>query len=137
MADPPASATGLSTTSTPPPVGAARANRETRPPATPPANPTNPPAGTSTPATAPPPAPLEAQANQSDLERRARDLIASATATLDKIDRAALTTDGRTQYDTARRFLEQAATALKTKNVVYGWQLADKANTIATLLQRR
>lgn len=138
MPDPPAATAGSSTTSATLPVGPARTNRETRPPATPPANPTSPPAGTTTPATAQPQsAPLEAQANQSDLERRARDLIAAATATLDKIERSALTTDGRAQYDTARRFIEQAATALKTRNVVYGWQLADKANTIATLLQRR
>jgi hypothetical protein len=133
--DPAPPAGSAATVTNPSAVSTGRPTRDPRPITTPPAPP---PPNTTTPATpASPPSPLETQANQSDLERRARDLIASATGTLDKIDYRALSADGKGQYDTARRFIEQAAAALKTKNVVYGWQLADKANTIATLLQRR
>ncbi len=119
-----------STSSANPPANGTRPNRDARPPAAPPPNP---PAATppATPAT-----PLETQANQTDLENRARGLIAAANAALDKINYVALSSDGKAQHDTARRFTKQAHDALTAKNVVYAWQLADKANTIATLLLR-
>ena len=100
-----------------------------------PARPTPPP---TTPPAAPAPAaptPLEAAPNQGELEQRARALIASAERTLDKIEPKTLGPDGRAQYDTAKRFIKQAGDALNAKNIVYAWQLADKANTIATLLK--
>ncbi|TAK17356.1 MAG: hypothetical protein EPO35_03210 [Acidobacteria bacterium] len=124
-----------STTTQNPPANTTRSNRETRP-ATPP--PANPPAATPPPTVPPAPTttPLETQANQSELEQRARGLLASANAALDKIDYKALSLDGKTQFDTAKRFTKQADEALKAKNIVYAWQLADKANTIATLLLR-
>ena len=81
------------------------------------------------------PTPLEATPNQGALELRARELKDSAERALEKIDYKALGADGRAQYDTAKRFLKQADDALKAKNIVYAWQLADKANTIATLLR--
>lgn len=99
--------------------------RPAPPPATPPTTPT--------PATVP--TPLEAAPNQGELEQRARGLIASAERAMEKIDPKALGPDGRAQYDTAKRFIKQADEALKAKNIVYAWQLADKANTIATLLK--
>ncbi len=89
-----------------------------------------------TPAPAPAtPTPLEASAKQGELEQNARTLRDSAERALDKIDYKSLSGDGKAQYDTAKRFLKQADDALKAKNVVYAWQLADKANTIATLLK--
>ena len=79
--------------------------------------------------------PLEATANAGELEQRARTLKDAAEKALDRIDVRTLGADGRAQYDTARRFIKQADDALRVKNVVYAWQLADKANTIATLLK--
>jgi len=81
------------------------------------------------------PTPLEASAKQGELEQNARTLRDSAERSLDKIDYKSLSADGKAQFDTAKRFLKQADDALKVKNVVYAWQLADKANTIATLLK--
>jgi hypothetical protein len=81
------------------------------------------------------PTPLQAAPNQGELEHQARTLKESAEKALDGIDYKALGVEARAQYDTAKRFLKQADDALKAKNIVYAWQLADKANTIATLLK--
>lgn len=118
-----------------PPAASGGAPRtRTEPPPTRPAPPPTTPPTTPAPAT-PAPTPLEAAPNQGELEQRARALIASAERTMEKIDPKTLGPDGRTQYDTAKRFITQAGEALKAKNIVYAWQLADKANTIATLLR--
>lgn len=129
---PPAPASQADSAATPPaaapPTAAARSSRDisARPaaPVTPPAAPT--------PSS---PTPLEATANAGELEQRARALKDATEKTLDRIDVRLLGRDARAQYDTARRFLKQAEDALRVKNVVYAWQLADKANTIATLLK--
>lgn len=102
-------------------------SRPAAPPATPPAT-----APAAAPAT---PTPLEAAAKPSELEQNARTLRDSADRALEKIDYKALSDGGKAQYDTAKRFIRQADDALKAKNIVYAWQLADKANTIATLLK--
>jgi hypothetical protein len=128
---PPASST---TTAANPPANTGRSNRETRP-VTPPPQPATPPA-TPPPAPTSPATPLETQANQSELEKKTNDLLASAKAALEKINKAALSADGKAQFDSANSFITQAKAALAVKNVVYAWQLADKANTIATLLLR-
>ncbi len=118
----------------PPAITAGGSRPKTDPPPVRPAPPTPPPA--TPPATAPAtPTPLPAAPNQGELEQQARALKDSADQTLDKIDYKALSTDGRSQFDTAKRFLKQADDALKAKNIVYAWQLANKANTIATLLK--
>lgn len=65
-----------------------------------------------------------------------RDLMARAARDLSRINQASLTADGRTQYDTARRFLQQAEDALKTRNIVFAGKLADKAATMAAVLVR-
>ena len=123
------------TTQTTLPVAPGNASRtRTDPPPKPAAPPTPPPATPPAPAPAPP-TPLEATPNQGELELRARALKDSAEKALEKIDPKTLGTDARAQYDTAKRFLKQADEALKAKNIVYAWQLADKANTIATLLK--
>jgi len=126
----PASST---TTAANPPAGTSRPNRDPKP--------TPPPAATPPPATPPaaPPAPttpLETQGNQTELEQKARTLIGSANAAIVKINPQSLSADGKAQLDAAKRFISQAEAALSVKNVVYAWQLADKANTIATLLLR-
>ncbi|MFB3853499.1 MAG: hypothetical protein ACE148_06695 [Vicinamibacterales bacterium] len=77
----------------------------------------------------PPAAQLEAAA-------RVRDLIDTAQTYLDKVDYTRLNADGRSQYDTARRFMVQALEALNESNLVYATKLADKAATLARLLPR-
>ena len=65
-----------------------------------------------------------------------RDLMARATRDLSRVNASALNADGRSQLDTARRFLQQAEEALKTRNIVFAGKLADKAATMAAILVR-
>jgi len=64
------------------------------------------------------------------------DLMARAARDLARVNQAALNADGRTQFDTARRFLQQAEEALKARNIVFAGKLADKAATMAAVLVR-
>ena len=65
-----------------------------------------------------------------------RDLIAKAGRDLSRVNTASLDADGRAQFDTARRFLQQAEDALKARNIVFAGKLADKAATMAAVLVR-
>ena len=65
-----------------------------------------------------------------------QNLMAQAARDLSRINQASLTADGRTQYDTARRFLQQADDALKARNIAFAGKLADKAATMAAVLVR-
>jgi hypothetical protein len=65
-----------------------------------------------------------------------RDLIGRATRDLSRVNSASLNGDGRAQYDTARRFIQQAEEALRSRNIVYAGKLADKAATMAAVLVR-
>jgi hypothetical protein len=65
-----------------------------------------------------------------------RDLLLRASRDLSRVNSASLNNDGRAQYDTARRFIQQAEDALKTRNVVFAGKLADKAATMAAVLVR-
>ena len=65
-----------------------------------------------------------------------RDLLGRASRDLSRVNTASLNNDGRAQYDTARRFIQQAEDALKTRNVVFAGKLADKAATMAAVLVR-
>jgi hypothetical protein len=65
-----------------------------------------------------------------------RELMSKASRDLGRVNAAALSADGRAQMEAARRFLQQADEALKTRNVVYAGKLADKAATIAAVLVR-
>lgn len=69
--------------------------------------------------------------------RRVREIIQRAEARLSRVDYAALNNDARTNYDTAKRFIQQAAEALKGKNFVFARYLADKAETLARQLSGR
>ena len=89
------------------------------------------------PAPEPPPASLQTTANPSAAEQRTRAALASAQRDLGRIDVRSLSSDGRAQYDMARRFVSQANSALTDKNFEFAQQLADKAATLAALLQRR
>ena len=86
---------------------------------------------------APEPRTLQTTANPAAAEQRTRASLASATRDLDRIDARTLGVDARAQYDIARRFVTQASDALNKKNFEFAEQLADKAATLAALLQKR
>lgn len=65
-----------------------------------------------------------------------RELMARASRDLTRVNAASLSGDGRAQFETARRFLQQAEEALKARNVVFAGKLADKAATMAAVLVR-
>ena len=65
-----------------------------------------------------------------------REIMSRAERDLGRVNVGALNADGRTQYDTARRFLQQADGALKVRNIVFAGKLADKAATMAAILVR-
>jgi hypothetical protein len=69
-------------------------------------------------------------------EAAIRDLLARAARDLSRVNTAALGADGRAQYDTAQRFLEQAEDALTVRNLVFAGKLADKAATLASVFVR-
>jgi hypothetical protein len=81
--------------------------------------------------------PLQTTANVTEVEKNIRARIARATRDLDRTDYRALSTERRTEYDTAKRFIEQAEDALKVKNLVFAGQLADKAATLAAALVQK
>ena len=59
-----------------------------------------------------------------------------AVRDLQRVNYAALDADGRAQFDTARRFMQQAEEALKGGNLAFAGKLADKAATMASVLVR-
>jgi len=114
---------------------------EVAPPTPPPAPPPTQPAVTADRPVAPPsqepPPTLQTTANPEAAEQRTRMALANATRDLGRIDIRMLSADGKAQYDIARRFVAQATEALNLKNFEFAQQLADKAATLAALLQRR
>jgi outer membrane biosynthesis protein TonB len=81
--------------------------------------------------------PLQTTANVNEVEKTIRARMAQASRDLDRIEARALNPERRTQYDTAKRFLQQADDALKVKNLVFAEQLADKAATLAAALAQK
>ena len=69
-------------------------------------------------------------------DQSVRTLLAQAARDLERVVYQSLDADGRAQYDTARRFMQQADEALKARNVVFAGKLADKAATMASVLVR-
>ena len=65
-----------------------------------------------------------------------RELMQRAKSDLSRVNAGALNRDGRSQLETARRFLEQAEDALTARNIVFAGRLADKAATMAAILVR-
>ena len=105
-----------------------------------------PPVAAATPPPAPPPAPppsedpprtLQTTANAGQLEQRVRGMLTNAGRDLSRIDYRALGVDAQAQYDIAKRFTEQAEEALKTRNLPFAEQLADKAAALAAQLLKR
>jgi hypothetical protein len=86
-----------------------------------------------------PPATLQTAPAQreAEVERRVRGLLTQATADLSRIDLRRLDADAKLQYDTAKRFVNQAEDALRAKNLVFASNLADKAAALAAQLAGR
>lgn len=87
-----------------------------------------------TPAVAATPAPLIRKpqaADPNEATRKIRDLIDRAGRDLTRINYAVLKGETRQQYDQAKRFMEQAEEALRSKNFDIASYLADKAQTMA------
>jgi hypothetical protein len=70
-------------------------------------------------------------ADEESAVREVRDTLERASKLLAKVDYRSLRRDARLQYDTAKRFIEQADEALKARNPVAAQYLAGKAETIA------
>ncbi len=69
-------------------------------------------------------------------EASIRALLGRASSDLARVNGGALSADGRTQLETARRFVQQAEEALKVRNLVFAGKLADKAVAMAAVLVR-
>jgi hypothetical protein len=112
---------------------------QTRPPAPRPAPPQTEPARSEP---VPPPVPPALTlkpapgAETKTTEASIRDLMTRASRDLQRVNYAALDADGRAQYDTARRFMQQAEDAMKGGNLAFAGKLADKAATMASVLIR-
>ena len=74
---------------------------------------------------------------EGELERGVRATLTRATNELNRIDYRVLNADAKIQYDTAKRFIRQADDAVRTKNLLFAKNLADKAATIADQLAGR
>ena len=107
-------------------------------PATPPSAAPNPVVTEAPPPPAPPPALTltPTAGTEAKTEASIRALLGQVTRDLTKVSPGGLSTDGHTQYDAARRFVEQAEDALKVRNLVYASKLADKAAAMAAVLVR-
>lgn len=72
-----------------------------------------------------------------EIEKQVRDRLKQAKLDLSKVDYQALSPDGKAQYDTAKRFMEQADQALGQKNFVFAAKVGDKAAGLAAGLVGR
>ncbi len=80
---------------------------------------------------------LQTTPNVTELEKRVRIRMGQASRDLDRTDYRVLSSERRAQYDTAKRFIQQADDALKVMNLVFAEQLADKAATLAAALVQK
>jgi hypothetical protein len=71
---------------------------------------------------------------EGEVERGIRATLTRAASDLNRVDAARLNADARQQYDTARSFIRQADAAVRTKNLVFAKNLADKAAVLAAQL---
>ena len=70
-------------------------------------------------------------------EQKTRNRLTQAAQNLQRVDYRQLNTDAKAQYDIAKRFIALAEQAITDRNLLYAQTLADKAATIAGVLQRR
>lgn len=64
-------------------------------------------------------------------EENVGETLDAAARVLAEVDRTELDSAGRAQYDTARRFLQQARSALAAQNYVFAFFLGEKAQALA------
>ena len=74
---------------------------------------------------------------EGEQERRIRARLSQAASSLNRINYQALNTDGRMQYDTTKRLINQAEEAVRAKNLVFASSVADKAAALAAELSGR
>lgn len=121
-------------------LSAPPARTTTKPPATRPEatiKPEPPPPEPPRPAPQPPSLTLKpAPGSQSATEASIRGLLSRAVRDLGRVNYASLSGDGKAQYDTARRFVQQSEEGLRNGNLVFAGKLADKAATMASVLVR-
>jgi hypothetical protein len=88
---------------------------------------------------APPPTTLQTTPPDEEgaVEQSIRGSLVRARTDLNRIDYRVLNTDARTQYDTAKRWVEQAEEAIRAKNLVFAKTLAENAATLAARLARK
>lgn len=132
--DPPLPAAPVPTEAVTPPSRPTRPPRREAPRVEPVEEPAPP--APATPAPAPPHLTLQTPAASAQAEQSVRGLLARAARDLGRVDYQMLDADGKAQYDTARRFMQQADEALKVRNVRFAGTLADKAATMAAVLVR-
>jgi hypothetical protein len=76
-------------------------------------------------------------ADEEEAARQVLHTLDRASKTLAKVDYRTLGKDGQEQYNTAKRFIDQAEEALRARNQIAAKYLADKADTIAKGLTGR
>ena len=74
---------------------------------------------------------------EGEVERRIRILVAQARNDLNRVNYQALNPDARNQYEMAKRFATQAEEAVRTRNLMFATNLADKAAALAAELPGR
>jgi hypothetical protein len=74
---------------------------------------------------------------EGEVERGIRGAIQRANTDLNRIDYRTLNADARTQYDTAKRFVQQAEENIRSKNLVFAKTMAEKAAALAVQLAGR
>lgn len=72
-----------------------------------------------------------------EVEKQIRDQMSQARADLSRVNYEKLNADGKSQYDTAKRFVDQAEQALREKNLVFAAKVAEKAAGLAASLPVR
>lgn len=104
---------------------------------TPPAAPSEPPMPQATPTEGRPVEPAPTLRTPGTEERPIRERLTVAQSNLSRVDYSKLSTDGRSQYEQSKRFIQQAEQALKDQNFIFAQTLADKAATLAAELLGR
>lgn len=118
-----------------PPPAPARPTSPAR--TTPRREPDSPPAAPAAAPPAPPEPPRDLRpAFDPGAERKIRDLLTRAARDLNRVDYRRLSGEGKSQYEQAKRFAEQAEQALRERNYIFANTLADKSATIAAELLR-
>jgi hypothetical protein len=72
--------------------------------------------------------------NDEQADRDVRAVMSRALAALNNVNYQSLSAAAKQQYDTAKRFIAQADSALKIRNYVFARNLADKSDTLARQL---